>query len=202
MFTGIIQARGEIKSIVNQGDALQMQVFSAGFFAQNQVGDSIANDGVCLTIENCTADMAQFTLIRQTVETTAFAVRTAGSRLNLEQACRPDSLMGGHFVMGHVDGTAQVEQIIPRATGQEVELRLPAELSRYVISKGSVCLNGISLTVAEKTNDLIRVALIPETLAKTNISDWLVGHPVNVEVDMIGKYVENFLKQSGYHPQA
>ena len=202
MFTGIIQAIGEIKSMENQGDALQITVGSHDFFSHNVVGDSISNDGVCLTIEKCTADEAQFTLIHQTVSTTAFAVRKQGSRLNLEQACRPDSFMGGHFVMGHVDGTAQVKNIIPRETGMELELELPSDLERYVISKGSICLNGISLTVAEKRDAIIRIALIPETLAKTNIEDWLLDHPVNVEVDMIGKYVENFLKQSGYSPQA
>jgi len=197
MFTGIIQALGTVANLETRGDALRMRVEAPGFFHGAKVGDSIANNGVCLTIEDFSADHAYFTMIRQTVETTSFRALRVGSRVNLEQACRPDSLMGGHYVMGHVDGFVTVQALVPRETGLEIVLALPSEFSRYVIQKGSVALDGISLTVAEKTFDTIRVALIPETLAKTNVCDWAVGSPVNLEVDMLGKYVENFLLQSG-----
>lgn len=200
MFTGIIQTVGTIRKLENQGDALRMLMEAPQFFLAGKPGDSVANDGVCLTIEECTSDTAWFTLIHQTVQTTAFQVRQEGSRVNLELPCRADALMGGHYVMGHVDSTATVLEHIERETGVEIVLELPEQLSRYVIQKGSISLNGISLTVAEKQNCQIRVALIPETLAKTNVLDWQKGHPVNVEVDMIGKYVENFLTQAGIVP--
>ena len=197
MFTGIIQAIGTIRTLETRGDALRMRLEAPGFFPGSKAGDSIANDGVCLTIESCDVDSATFTLIHQTVETTAFRQAKPGFRVNLEQACRPDSLMGGHYVMGHVDGVATVRERISRETGLELVLEVPAEFRRYIIPKGSVTLNGISLTVAEKLVDGIRVALIPETLAKTNVLDWIPGHLVNLEVDLIGKYVENFLTQAG-----
>ncbi len=200
MFTGIIQAVGKVASLQEAGDALRMQVQAPDFFANCHIGDSIANNGVCLTIEEFTASTAWFTLIRQTVETTSFRKLVVGSMLNLEQACRPDSLMGGHYVMGHVDGCATVREVIDRETGFEVVLEVPTSLQRYLIAKGSVALDGISLTIAEKGSDFIRVALIPETLAKTNVREWLVGLPVNIEVDPIGKYVENFLMAAGHLP--
>ncbi|HSQ40722.1 MAG TPA: riboflavin synthase [Fibrobacteraceae bacterium] len=195
MFTGIIQALGTLRSLEPRGDALRMTINAPGFFQDSHIGDSVANNGVCLTIEDSSADEASFTLIRQTVETSSFSRAKVGSRINLEQACRPESLMGGHYVMGHVDGVLRVRTQIQRETGMEVVLEVPEEFRRYIIQKGSVALDGISLTVAEKTEDAIRVALIPETLEKTNVSSWLPGVPVNLEVDMIGKYVENFLRQ-------
>lgn len=197
MFTGIIQALGTIHSLENRGDALSMCVSAPGFFGSVHIGDSVSNNGVCLTIEAFTPDQATFTLIHQTVETTSFSKAKVGSRVNLEQACKPESLMGGHYVMGHVDGVVTVHEQIQRETGLEVVLNVPEEYRRYIIQKGSIALDGVSLTVAEKTADTIRVALIPETLAKTNALEWHVGNPVNLEVDMIGKYVENFLLQSG-----
>lgn len=203
MFTGIIQALGTIVSLEPHGDALRMQVRAPGFFQGVKAGDSIANNGVCLTIETFSPDEATFTLIRQTVETTSFQRIKVGSQVNLEQACKPESLMGGHYVMGHVDGFVSVQECISRETGMEIVLSVPEQWRRYIIQKGSVALDGISLTVAEKTDTTIRVALIPETLAKTNVLEWHVGDPVNLEVDMIGKYVENFLLQAGYTaPQA
>lgn len=200
MFTGIIQSQGVILNLETRGDAVRMQVRAPGFFAGVKVGDSIANNGVCLTIEEHTLDEAFFTLIQQTVATTSFRRATVGAHVNLEQACKPDSLMGGHYVMGHVDGTVTVREHVKRETGMEIVLEVPPEFRRYIIQKGSVTLDGISLTVAEKTTDTIRVALIPETLAKTNVLEWKIGDPVNLEVDMIGKYVENFLLQAGYAP--
>ncbi len=195
MFTGIVQAKGLIREIKDRGDALSMLVESTGFFKNNHVGDSIANDGVCLTVESCTENEAVFCLIRQTVANTAFGKRKAGDHVNLEQPCRPDSFMGGHFVMGHVDACATVLEVVPRETGVEVDLEIPETLRKYIIRRGSITLNGISLTVADKFEDKIRVAIIPETLEKTNLAAWKPGDPVNVEVDMIGKYIENYLKE-------
>lgn len=195
MFTGIIQSTGEIAEIANRGDALTMRIRAPGFFKDSKPGDSVANDGVCLSIENRTSDEAVFCLMHQTVENTSFKNASVGDLVNLELPVRADSRMGGHFVMGHVDTTVRVLRVIPRETGVEVELELPQELRRYVIRRGSVALDGISLTVAEKSESFLRVAIIPETLARTNLKNWKPGTVVNVEVDMLGKYIENYLEE-------
>ncbi len=195
MFTGIIQGTGTIASLENRGDALTMRLLAPGFFEKCNLGDSVANNGVCLSIESCTADEATFCLMHQTVENTSFKQAKPGDLVNLELPCRADSFMGGHFVMGHVDCTVKVLKVTPRETGVEVDLELPADLRRYVIRRGSVTLNGISLTVAEKFEDSMRVCIIPETLARTNLRNWVPGTIVNVEVDMLGKYIENYLKE-------
>ncbi len=195
MFTGIIQATGEILALEPIGDALTMRLRAPGFFNDSKPGDSIANDGVCLSIENCTPDEATFCIMHQTVENTSFKQALVGALVNLEKPCRADSLMGGHFVMGHVDTTVKVLAVNSRETGVEVDLELPPDLRRYVIRRGSVALNGISLTVAEKFEGSFRVCIIPETLARTNLRNWKPGIFVNVEVDMVGKYIENFLKE-------
>jgi len=154
----------------------------------------VANDGVCLTVESCTANEAVFTMIKQTIDNTSFCKATTGGLVNLELPCRPDSLMGGHFVMGHIDSVAKVTQIVKRETGLEIDLEIPENLSKYVIHRGSIALNGISLTVAElPQKNIIRVAIIPETIRVTNIGSWEIGSLVNVEVDMMAKYIEKLL---------
>jgi riboflavin synthase len=198
MFTGIIQGKGTIASLETVADALRMKVESARFFKDVFEGASVANNGVCLTVEEFGPDWAMFTLVRQTVSCTSFAGAQVGDVLNLEYPCRADSWMGGHFVMGHVDGVATVTQVAPQGTGVEVTLEIPQNLTKYVINKGSIALNGVSLTVAEKLPKEkspagVRVAIVPETLEKTNVALWKPGTPVNVEVDMMAKYVENFL---------
>jgi riboflavin synthase len=207
MFTGIVQAKGIIGSLDAVADALRMKILvpdSPGFFAPAFPGASVANNGVCLTVEESgtesgvesNIDFAVFTLVRQTISCTHFADARVGDTVNLEYPCRADSWMGGHFVMGHVDAVGRVAQVVPQGTGVEVSVELPESLMRYVISKGSIALNGISLTVAEKLTQGslrgVRVAIVPETLEKTNLSLWKEGTPINVEVDMMAKYVENF----------
>jgi len=194
MFTGIVQTCGKIAELNKLGDALQMKIFAENYFKNSKKGDSVANDGVCLTIENNTESEAVFTMIKQTIDNTAFCKAAVGGLVNLELPCRPDSLMSGHFVMGHIDSTAIVKEIVKRETGMEVDLEIPENLSKYVIHRGSIALNGISLTVAElPQKNIIRVAIIPETIRVTNIGSWQLGSLVNVEVDMMAKYIENLL---------
>jgi riboflavin synthase len=194
MFTGIIQTYGKIAELNKLGDALQMKIFAENYFKDSKKGDSVANDGVCLTIESNTANEAVFTMIKQTIDNTSFCKAVVGGLVNLELPCRPDSLMGGHFVMGHIDSVATVTQVIKRETGLEIDLEIPENLSKYVIHRGSIALNGISLTVAElPQKNTIRVAIIPETIRVTNIGCWELGSLVNVEVDMMAKYIENLL---------
>jgi len=194
MFTGIVQTCGKIAELKKLGDALQMKIYAENYFANSKNGDSVANDGVCLTVESCAANEAVFTMIKQTIDNTSFCKATTGGLVNLELPCRPDSLMGGHFVMGHIDSVATVTQIVKRETGLEIDLEIPENLSKYVIHRGSIALNGISLTVAElPQKNIIRVAIIPETIRVTNIGSWEIGSLVNVEVDMMAKYIEKLL---------
>jgi riboflavin synthase len=194
MFTGIVQTSGKIAELNKAGDALRMKIFAENYFKGSKKGDSVANDGVCLTIESCTESEAVFTLIKQTVDNTSFSAAKVGGLVNLELPCRPDSFMGGHFVMGHIDSTAVVKEITQRETGMEIDLEIPENLAKYIIHRGSIALNGISFTVAEiPERNVIRVAIIPETIRVTNISEWKLGGLVNVEVDMMGKYIENLL---------
>ncbi len=193
MFTGIIQKTGKVVKAEMRGDALTMEVSAPGFFENCSLGDSIANDGVCLTIESSSGDVARFCLMHQTLANTTFGNVLVGKVVNLEKACSADSFLGGHFVMGHVDSVAEVVAVTPRETGVEVDLKIPHDLMRYIIRRGSIALNGISLTVAEKFAETIRVCIIPETLERTNLSLWVPGTKVNVEVDMLGKYMENYL---------
>lgn len=196
MFTGIIERTGRVAAIEPRGDAITMTVEAPGFFEGSVPGDSIANDGVCLTIETSTPDAAVFCLMRQTLVNTSFGSAKVGALVNLEKASRADSSFGGHFVMGHVDSVAKVTAVAPRETGVEVDLEIPKELMRYVIRRGSIALNGISLTVAEKLPRGVRVCIIPETLDRTNLRLWAPGTEVNVEVDMLGKYLENYLSET------
>ncbi len=196
MFTGIIQTCGKIVELKQVGDAVQMKVAAENFFETSKKGDSVANDGVCLTIESCAKSEAVFTMIKQTIDNTSFKQAAVGTGVNLELPCKPDSLMGGHFVMGHVDSTAEVVEIIERETGMEVDLKIPENLSKYIIHRGSIALNGISLTVAELPQEnVIRVAIIPETIKVTNIGAWKQGTLVNVEVDMMAKYIEKLMRK-------
>lgn len=196
MFTGIVQQIGVVENIENLGDAIRIKVMAPKYFSGSKVGESIANDGVCVTIEENTDDYAYFTMINQTLEATAFKNLKLNDHINLEKACKVESFLGGHYVMGHVDGVAKVSNIISRETGKEIELKIPNDFMKYIISKGSITLNGISLTVAEKTSEGVRVAIIPETLEKTNLGAWDIGTLVNFEVDVLGKYVESLVGAS------
>ena len=196
MFTGIIQNTGIIKSLEKREDSYLMHVHAKDFFKNVKPGDSVANNGVCLSVEKGNADEASFCLMHQTIENTAFKNALVGDLINLELPCTANSFMGGHFVMGHVDSTIKVLKILERDAGIEVLLELKDDLKRYIIQRGSITLNGISLTVAEKYEDSIKVCIIPETLSRTNLKNWKEGTLVNVEVDMIGKYIENYLKET------
>jgi riboflavin synthase len=196
MFTGIVETAGKVAEIQDKGDAIRYRIEAKEFFRSCKEGDSVANNGVCLTVEESDENAAWFTMVRQTLKVSAFSEIKEGDLVNLEHPCSMNSLLGGHYVMGHVDGVATVSKITPLVSGQEVDLDLPEETLKYVIAKGSITLHGISLTIAEKLEKGIRVAIIPETLRITNMSEWKVGTLVNFEVDVLGKYVENLVAAS------
>jgi riboflavin synthase len=157
------------------------------------VGDSIAIDGVCLTVVACADATLAFDAVPETLERSALATLEPGSRVNLEPALRAGEPLGGHYVQGHVDGVASVRTVEPAGDGRRLSFDLAAELLRYVVEKGSITVQGTSLTVAGLDDAGFAVALIPHTLAATTLGALEPGAPVNIEVDVLAKYVENML---------
>lgn len=196
MFTGIIEELGVVEAIVDQGDAVRLTVLGPLVVVDANRGDSIAVNGCCLTVAGC--DQATFTadVMRETLDKTSLGVLEPGAKVNLERAVTAATRLGGHIVSGHVDGTGSILTRSPSPHWEVVEVSLPAELSRYLVPKGSITIDGISLTVVD-VNDAaapsFTVSLIPETLARTTLGFKQPGQPVNLEVDMIAKYVERLL---------
>ncbi|HEX3706025.1 MAG TPA: riboflavin synthase [Mycobacteriales bacterium] len=192
MFTGIVEDLGSIEAIEDLADAVRLTV--QGVLLEGLAGgESVAVNGVCLTVADIhhsgfTADVMQETLRR-----TSLGTLGVGSRVNLERSVTPTTRLGGHIVQGHVDGVATVVATRTSEHWREVDLEVPAELVRYVVEKGSIALDGVSLTVASITGPVVRVSLIPETLSRTTFGARETGDAVNVEVDVLAKYVERLL---------
>jgi len=192
MFTGIVAALGEITDVVADGENRRIAVKGVDV-TDVAMGDSIAVDGVCLTAVQL--DGASFTadLLPETRHRSTLGDVAVGRRVNLELAATPSSRLGGHIVQGHVDGVGTVISRRPGESWDDVVIDLPHGLSRYVVEKGSIALDGVSLTVVAIDGDGITVSLIPETLRRTTLGAKPVGGSVNVEVDVIAKYVERLL---------
>jgi riboflavin synthase len=193
MFTGIIKEVGVIKSLKSIGDGLEITVLSEAVNKDAAPDDSIAVNGVCLTVVK--KDSVSFTVqaVRETVARTNIKILTSGSKVNLEQALRPDDRLGGHIVQGHVDGTGEIIKVIKNDNGREFRIKTDSATARYIVEKGSVCLDGISLTVAELEGDIFRVAVIPHTEKNTTAENWRAGTKINIETDIIGRYIEKFI---------
>ena len=193
MFTGIVEELGEVVGWEDQGDAARVTVAGPLVTSDAGHGDSIAVNGVCLTVVEhgegrFTADVMRETLVRSSL-----GALGVGSRVNLERALRLSDRLGGHLVQGHVDGTGEVLAVTPAEHWTVMAVSLPAELSRYVVEKGSITLDGVSLTVSAVRDDALEVSLIPTTLELTNLGRKAVGDLVNLEVDVTAKYVERLL---------
>jgi riboflavin synthase len=158
-----------------------------------EVGGSVAINGVCLTAEEVDGDSLRFHAVPETLRRSSLGTLGPGSRVNLEPALRAGDPLGGHYVQGHVDGVGTVRGIEPDGDGVLVAVEAPAEILRYCVEKGSITVEGVSLTVAGLDDDHFAVALIPHTLAETTLGDLLPGRKVNVEVDVLAKYVERLL---------
>ncbi len=201
MFTGIVEEIGQVLAVARRAEVVELRVAGPAVTADTAVGDSIAVNGVCLTVTGVVPG-AGFTveLVPETLRSSSLAGVAPGSRVNLERAVTAGTRLGGHIVQGHVDGVATVLSRHPGGRSVEVRFSLPAELARYVVPKGSVAVDGVSLTVAALTTDDFTVALIPTTLAATTLGERAEGDPVNIEVDVIAKYVERLT--AGYRPAA
>lgn len=200
MFTGIVQVCGSLLEAFEDPSDYKIKIDSTGLPVQPARGDSVAVDGVCLTVEEAGTGWLEFHLSNETRTQTTLAQRSVGDLLNLEPALRISDLVGGHLVQGHVDGKGYLLARESSGEGWIFTLEVPDELLRYCVRKGSICINGISLTIASLDKQSIQVAVVPYTYRVTNLSELKVGDSVNLEADLISKYVarhvENLL--SGY----
>lgn len=195
MFTGLIQAIGQVTEINHQESSARLEITNPEIASQIALGDSVSVNGTCLTVTNFDSSKFSVDVMVQTLNLTTTGSLQVGSAVNLELATRTADRLGGHIVQGHVDGIAKVEAISADSQWTRMDLSIPAELMKYVVAQGSICLEGVSLTVGELNDaaNQISVWLIPETLAKTNLSKKTLGDQLNVEVDVLAKYVERLI---------
>jgi riboflavin synthase len=201
MFTGIIEEVGRVTNIGYENDNRRLRVSASNLVKELKKGDSIAVSGVCLTAVEITPNSFGADLAEETWNRTSFSRIKPGALVNLELPMRADGRFGGHIVQGHVDGTGKFVALeeIPGADNYWLRIEIPPELARYVIFKGSLSIEGISLTVAKVEETEATVAIIPHTTEMTNLKSLRHGDPVNLEVDMIAKYVEKMMRGDSAH---
>ena len=197
MFTGLVQAIGTVRRCTTTGDGARLEVDLGPLRGPFRIGDSIALSGVCCTVVRLEGTVAAFDLSRETLDRTWLGQAAAGMALNLEGALRAGDPLGGHLVQGHVDGVGAVVAAIDPREGGTLRARVPAELRRYCVEKGSITLDGVSLTIAEPPHDAVAIAVIPHTAQVTTLGRKKAGEPLHVEVDVIAKYVERMLAARG-----
>ena len=194
MFTGIIEHLGTIETLVVDGDGGRITVRAPSLAASLAVSGSVAVNGCCLTVVACNKRTFSADLSAETLNKTTFSSLKEGDRVNLEQPLAAGKEFGGHFVLGHVDGTGSVAAIDPEGASWRYAVRVPEDLAKYVVPKGSITIDGISLTVAHWENPIAEIAVIPFTFEHTNISNRKPGDLVNLEGDVLGKYIEQRLE--------
>ena len=193
MFTGIVEEVGQVIETVDLDSALRLSVSGPLVADEARLGDSIAVNGVCLTVSDTTTGRFSADVMRETLDKSCLGALVAGSQVNLERPVRLADRLGGHLVQGHVDGTGTVLTRQSDAHWDVVHISLPAELARYVVVKGSITVDGVSLTVVDVSEGSFSVSLIPTTLERTTLGRKCIGDPVNLEVDVVAKYVERLL---------
>ncbi|MDO8731632.1 MAG: riboflavin synthase [Actinomycetota bacterium] len=194
MFTGIVEERGEVVSVLLQGDSARLMIRSDVALQDAKLGDSISVNGVCLTVAELESDCFTADVMAETLTRTSLGAARIGSAVNLERAMPADGRLGGHLVQGHVDATGQILVISPAEHWTVVRIALPEQLARYVAEKGSITVDGVSLTVVNVDHESFAVSLIPTTLRETTLGERQIGDLVNLEIDIIAKYVERLLE--------
>lgn len=197
MFTGIVETVGRVGLVEERGALVRFVLEAPSVVAGTRPGDSVAVNGACLTVVEVGAETLAFEAVRETLGRTSLGGLVPGARVNLERALRADGRLDGHFVQGHVDGAGSVERI--ERAGEDVRLfvRCAPELAELLVEKGSVAVDGVSLTVVGVRRDGFDVALIPHTLEVTTLGQRRPGDPVNLEADVLGKYVKRYLERLG-----
>jgi riboflavin synthase len=192
MFTGLVESIGRVRSLDRRGDAARLTL-ETPLAAGLSLGESLAVNGCCLTVTSTDGDSASFDLLGETLARTNLGDLAPGDRVNLERALRADGRFGGHFVQGHIDTTTEVLSAETKGADLNLIIALPEAGARYLIEKGSIAVNGVSLTVASLGEDRFGLWIIPHTLQETNLGDLRAGSPVNLEYDMLAKYAERQL---------
>ena len=194
MFTGIVEALGQVLSLSKTANAAKLTV-SAPFASDLNSGDSVSVNGVCLTAIEITEDSFSADVMGQTLEMTSIGLLNIGDKVNLEQAMRADSRFGGHMVQGHVDAVGEILSRTPHPDWEVVRISLPKSISQYVVARGSITVEGTSLTVSSLGADWFEVSLIPTTLTRTNLGTKIVGDKVNLESDILARHLERLLQK-------
>lgn len=193
MFTGIVEELGEVTAVERLADASRFRLRGPLVTEDAKHGDSIAVNGVCLTVVGLDGDQFTADVMAETLNRSSLGALTTGSRVNLERPMALGGRLGGHIVQGHVDGTGRIVERTPSEHWELVKVSLPGGLARYVVEKGSITVDGVSLTVVDAAPDHFTISLIPTTLALTTLGIKQPGDPVNLEVDVLAKYVERLL---------
>jgi riboflavin synthase len=193
VFTGLIEAIGEVRRVDHSSDSLSLTIGVPVGFSSFAHGESISVDGVCLTVISSTADTFTVDVMRETLHVTSLKNVSVGKKVNLERAVIAGGKLGGHYVQGHVDAVGILDSRTPGAKWEYFKFSIPKEFTKYIVKRGSIAIQGVSLTVVDVTKKHLTVSLIPETLRATTLSQLHVGDEVNFEVDILAKYVEKAL---------
>jgi riboflavin synthase len=193
MFTGLIEEVGRVITEPASGEPKRLQIASARIVAEAEIGASVAVNGCCLTVASRQENILTFDLLHETLERTNLKALARGSLVNLEQALRADGRVGGHFVQGHVDCAAPILALEEQGADLRMQVALPGEFAQYVVEKGSIAIDGISLTVAKVGKNCFEVWIIPHTRSQTNLASARNGDLVNLEFDLLAKYVERMV---------
>lgn len=199
MFTGIVEEIGEVAAVEEMAAAARLAVRGRRVAEDAAEGDSVAVNGVCLTVVTADQDSGSlsFDVMRETLDRSSLGTLRPGDGVNLERAATPTTRLGGHLVQGHVDGVGQILSRAPDEHWEMVTVGLPPQLARYVVEKGSVAIDGVSLTVVSVRTESLTVSLIPTTLRLTTLGRKALGDPVNIEVDIVAKHIEKLLGSAG-----
>ena len=193
MFTGLVEETGTISGIIKNADGLELRIKASKVRSDLKVNGSISCSGICLTVTNLEEDYFNVQLVNETLDRTNAKLWKVGDLINLERALLPTSRMGGHIVQGHIDTISKVKKIIINEKSAVWEFKLNNKIKKYIVEKGSICLDGISLTIANKFENSFSVALIPHTISVTSWKEKKIGDFINVEVDILGKYLESIM---------
>jgi len=197
MFTGIIQSKGSIKEIFSSSDGTRLKINTNALdLSDTNVGDSIAVDGVCLTVTELTESSFTADVSNETLTCTTFSALKQGKNVNLERSLRVNQGIDGHLVSGHVDGIGAVNSIEKDGDSVRIKIEVQGDIIKYIAKKGSICINGVSLTVNSVENNFFDVNIVPHTLSATTLGDLSLQSNVNIEIDQIARYVERLLSQN------
>ncbi len=193
MFTGLIEEVGIVKDTSNKGDNIRLSIAASKIMDDIDLGSSIAIDGTCLSVVKYSNKTFEVDVSEETVKKTTTGGFKTGRKINLERSIKIGSRLGGHFVTGHIDGIGEINKFDKSDAGAYLGIKAPKDLIKYMVYKGSVAIDGISLTIANVNSDSITIALIPHTIEMTNLKEKSIGDKVNIECDIIGKYIERFV---------